>query len=171
MYNKERKKNITYLAIVLVLIIFSSPIVKAEDIIETTNPDATVLYTSLSLVENDNIIVDLKINPNNIAINAVGIFLDYSTSTLLLSSIDMENSFCQFVIYKTIDSQQGNANILCGLPSPGIIEESLVAKLIFKKTNSGLIDISIKEESMVLANDGLGTSLPKEIINTAVLIE
>lgn len=170
MFIVARKKYTYLFGIFLILATLSSP-VSAEIIIESLESKTAVLYTEISLIEEDNIVIDLMVNPNNQSINIVGTYIKYSTTTLSLIDVDMSNSLCKFTIEKSIDAKIGGILIICGLPSPGISEKSQVAKLIFKKINNGILKIAPQVESMVLANDGLGTNILKETISTSIFIE
>lgn len=169
MSNRVSKKNITCLVAVLVLMVFSNS-ANAQKPQNLENDKNAVLYTNLSLVKDNDITIDLMVNPKSQAINAVGVYLNYSTSTLQIKEIDMSDSFCELVIEKSFDIKKGSITIMCGLPTPGIDKDSEIAKLIFEKNKNGWIDISILNNSMVLANDGKGTNLLKKINNTVTLI-
>ncbi|MBU4216319.1 hypothetical protein L6270_02010 [Candidatus Parcubacteria bacterium] len=109
--------------------------------------------------------IRVSTNPNGQAVNAVGALINFSTSTVKATDIDLKNSFCALLIANTIDNQIGQINIMCGKPYPGVNTEATIAEITFEKLNTATSSISFASSSMVLANDGFGTDVLKTLNN------
>jgi len=109
--------------------------------------------------------VRVSTNPNGQAINAVGALINFSTSSIKALNINFENSFCELFIFDTIDNENGQVNIMCGKPYPGVNTESTIAEITFQRLNTATSSIAFDSSLMVLANDGFGTDVLKTMNN------
>lgn len=143
-------------------------VIKAETIQNTQSASLT-----METIENNNnqIIIEVIVDPNENNINTISLNLKYSTSTLELINTNLENSFCSLLIENTNNNITGVINISCGKPDPGTSIESIVSELYFKKINQGWASITIDQNSLVLANDGFGTNILNEISSKNFLIK
>lgn len=166
-YHKNKlDKHFVTILITLVLFFLGSNMLPAF----ATETEKASLYTNLT-EKNTTIELEIWTNPEKTAINASGIYLKFSTSTISVKEIKLNNNFCKMVIKKSIDPQNGLVSILCGLPSPGKKSKTKIAQINFNKINYGWANIEFDEQSMILANDGLGTNLLKYIENKNILIK
>jgi len=164
MKKETLKKLLIFLIIFTITLSFALPVFA-----ESTQNQGAILF--LEKINNENgIAINVMVNPNNKSINAVGVYIDFPANMVNVSEINLDNSFCSLIIDDSIDNINGTANILCGLPSPGINQEALVGQIIFKKIETGWADINIKKESMVLANDGFGTNILNNIESKKIFV-
>jgi len=132
-----------------------------EDRIAQPATEKTAKITFQTIDENDRLVYDVVVDTGGQAINLVGAYIDFATSSATLEKIDLENSFCELVIENSIDNEFGQARIFCGKPFPGANGILNVGQLTFKKITNDTPVISFGKETMVLANDGLGTDVLK----------
>ncbi len=164
-----RVVKIILLIIIALFLIFSSPtLVKSENTVRTpvkaTSSTAILNMDLGDSTSSDEILLDISVDPGGQSINAVGVFIFFSTSTLEATSINIENSFCDLFIEHTIDNKEGKISIQCGKPYPGINVESPIAQISFKTQKSPDATwngFKFDDNSMVLANDGFGTDVLK----------
>jgi hypothetical protein len=106
--------------------------------------------------------VAVKINTGGESINAVQLKLKFDPAVAKIKDIAMDNSICNknFIFNKSIDNSAGEADITCGLPSPGFQgTNGIVAELLISPQKEGALPINFMAGTDVLANDGLGTSV------------
>lgn len=116
--------------------------------------------------------VDLEINTNDIAINAVQTDLGFDTQKLELKKLSLENSFAQIFIQEEISNEGGYLRLTGGLPNPGYNgEKGHFATAYFMAKSAGLVDISYLPSSLVLANNGSGTNILKNYPTITYLIK
>ena len=156
------------ISIIIVFVLFISPIISNAEISETRiASEENTLHNasiSLNLADYDATsslgIVDILINPETQSINAAGVKLKFSTTTLEIKGILTGNSFCDFFLENSFDNSAGELSLSGMKPYPGVATSSLLGQIIFEKINSGTSTISIiKNNSMVLANNGFATNI------------
>lgn len=132
----------------------------------TTEKNASLdMVITESATTTNSFILKISANPHSQAINAVGSYINFSTSTLEATEIDFENSFCDLFIENSIDNEIGRINIICGKPYPGVSEEATIAEISFKRLSTASSSVEFDTSSMVLANDGFGTNVLGKINN------
>lgn len=105
------------------------------------------------------------------SINAVQI--DFAFDPLLVEIIDIttNDSFATVFIQKQIDNDIGYGRLSGGLPNPGFSDqEGLFGTVWFRAKSPGLAKIDFLSSSLVLANDGQGNNLLKDIASISYLI-
>jgi hypothetical protein len=116
--------------------------------------------------------VDLEIDTNDVAINAVQTDLSFDTEKLELKKLSLEKSFAQIFIQKEINNESGYLRLTGGLPNPGFNgEKGHFATAYFMAKSAGLVDISYLPSSLVLANNGSGTNILKNYPTITYLIK
>lgn len=163
-------KPLKYFLILCLITISTYQPVKAEIIVkDTANKNAT-LYTHITEITENKLSIDLRVDPGNQSINLIGTYIKYSSSTLSLIDINLDESFCKFTAENTHYADKGGQLLICGAPSPGTSTDAIIASLNFDiiKTDTPL-KIKPLEESMVLANDGLGSNILAETIGTQII--
>lgn len=105
-------------------------------------------------------IINIIADPGSQAMNAVGIYATFPTSTIEIKGIMKEGSFLEFLIENEIDNEEGYIKISGGRPHPGEENKSIIAQVIYEKRSEekGNFEISL-ENSMILANNGYGTNV------------
>jgi len=119
---------------------------------------ATNLYLmpqSQTVYQGDSFIVELRINTEDEEINAVEIGLTFPVDLLEVVDFSKGNSILTLWLAEP-KIQKGEIIFLGGIPG-GFNGEGLLAKITFLGKEIGKSEISFKEISQVLLNDGLGT--------------
>lgn len=95
------------------------------------------------------------------AINAVEIKLIFDPKTIEVQALETASSTCSYVIENTIDASRGEAKLACVLFKSGGERGSLkIADVVAIPRRTGTFTLSFdKENTMVLASDGLGTNV------------
>lgn len=137
--------------------------------VSVKEPQTVIYNSSLSLFPESDVFslissgrVTVKINTGGEAINVVQLNLKFNPSVAKIKEIEMENSICNgnLIIEKKINNDSGEANISCGLPTPGFQgNNGTVAELIFAPQTEGEFALEFSSGTKVLANDGLGTDV------------
>lgn len=116
--------------------------------------------------------VDLEVNTNDIAVNAVQTDLSFDTDKVEIVKLSLENSFAQIFIQKEINNEDGYLRLTGGLPNPGFTgEKGHFATAYFLAKEAGLVNFSFLPSSLVLANNGNGTNILKSYPTITYLIK
>ncbi len=107
--------------------------------------------------------VDLVVDPAGEQINTVSTEISFPADKLSLASLSKDNSFCSFFVEEKIDNVLGKIKISCVAPFPGTDKMSNVVSLTFKQISAGRADLGLSPDSLVLANDGYGTNVLKNL--------
>jgi hypothetical protein len=107
--------------------------------------------------------LDLVVDPAGEEINTVSTEISFPTDKLSLTNLSKTNSFCSFFVEEKIDNALGKIKISCVTPYPGTEKMSNVISLTFTNLVQGSADINLSDDSMVLANDGYGTNVLKNL--------
>lgn len=114
-----------------------------------------LLPQSQTVYQGDSFIVELRINTEDEEINAVEIGLTFPVDLLEVVDFSKGNSILTLWLAKP-KIQKGEIIFLGGIPG-GFNGEGLLAKITFLGKEIDKSEISFKEISQVLLNDGLGT--------------
>lgn len=90
------------------------------------------------------------------AVNLAEIRLKYDPENLLFDSAAYADDFCALIVFENIDQQKGEINFSCG--SANAASAFAIAKIKFKKINSGWNNISLSDSRYFL-DTGLGESI------------
>ncbi|MDD4902015.1 MAG: cohesin domain-containing protein [Patescibacteria group bacterium] len=107
--------------------------------------------------------LDLVVDPADEEINTVSTEISFPTDKLSLENLSKGNSFCSFFVEEKIDNALGKIKISCLAPYPGTDRMSNVISLTFKQINTGTANLNLSSDSLVLANDGYGTNVLKDL--------
>ena len=113
--------------------------------------------------------IAIKVNTGGEPINMAEISVDYDPSLIMVSDILTDNSFCDQKLFfkKEIDSQKGEVRIICGLPTPGFSGvNGIVAELVIQPLRTGNLLLSFGADTHILADDGLGTDVLRQVNNS-----
>ena len=103
--------------------------------------------------------------------NAIQADLSFDPDKLEVVEISTEDSFANIFIQKEINNAVGYARLTGGLPNPGYFSDhGLFGTVFFKGTNPGIVKIEFLPSSMVLANDGRGTNVLRDLGSVSYLI-
>jgi hypothetical protein len=106
-----------------------------------------------------------------VPVNAMQADLSFDPSKLEVVEISTQDSFANIFIQKEINNAVGYARLTGGLPNPGYFSDhGLFGTVFFKGTNPGIVKIEFLPSSMVLANDGRGTNVLRELAAVSYLI-
>ncbi len=117
--------------------------------------------------------VSIKLKSGGEPINAVKTVVTFDREQLRIEDILVGQSFCpqELFIEKSIDNEKGVVTIACGVANPGFSDDDgIVAQLIVQPLQEGDAALRFGEETQVLANDGLGTSVLRSATNASYQI-
>ena len=104
--------------------------------------------------------MEIKLTGIKTAINVVQTDFTYDPELLEIVSISTQNSLATVFLQKDFNNTLGYSRITAGIPAPGYSKsEGSFAKVYFKAKQAGFAQVSFLPTSMVLANDGKGTSV------------
>ncbi len=106
-----------------------------------------------------------------VPINAVQADLGFEPQKLEVVDISTEDSFANIFVQKEISNEVGYARLTGGLPNPGFFaDHGVFGTLFFRGKSPGIVKIEFLPSSMVLANDGRGTNILKDLASVSYLI-
>ena len=131
---------------------------EGDIVYENTSKQVSFSFEKLD-VDNKNKVVSIFVDPKDNSINAISVKIKYSKEELKPVIIDNTNSDFSLFFVEDINELEGIITITYIEPFPGINKKAKVADILFKKINDNQSEISIENDSEVLANDGFGTQL------------
>lgn len=97
-------------------------------------------------------------------VNAVQADIGFDPAYLEVVEISTKDSFATIFVQKEINNSQGYARINGGLPNPGYSgARGLFATVYLRAKSAGAADVSYLPTSMILANDGRGSNILKDL--------
>ena len=114
--------------------------------------------------------VTVSMDTDKLAVNAIGLNINYENENLRVVSIDTTQSFCQFYPEKKYNDNVGRINLSCGSPEPGFTGQNDVLIIEFKPIKIGDTPIIIDPQSKILLSDGKGTNVLREFPQAQVKI-
>ncbi|MBI2047706.1 MAG: hypothetical protein HYT27_01065 [Parcubacteria group bacterium] len=141
-----------------------------RDVIPIVPPPQTIYNSTLALEPEQAVLspfyeypVAIKVFSGGEPINTADVLLRYDPARVRVLEILTTNSFCRggFFIERSIDNENGEVRVICGIPTPGFSEaEGIVAELLVQPKTDGPFSLRFdSEETKILANDGLGTNV------------
>jgi hypothetical protein len=112
-----------------------------------------------SFLDPDYLIMDIIVTPGSVPINAFDLTLQYDQDALKGVDLMFPTEPTMLLIGQTIDNQNGQIRISGGTPAFGIATATPIARIRFSKLADGWTTLDLPQ-TMVLAADGHGTSLP-----------
>lgn len=113
----------------------------------------------------------IEINGIKTAINTVQADLSFDPSRLEVIDINTEGSFASIFLQKEFSNELGYARLTGGLPNPGFNSPAGVfGTVYFRGKSPGLTEIKFLDSSLVLANDGRGSNVLKDLASASYLI-
>lgn len=104
-------------------------------------------------------------------INAVQADLGFETSKLEVENVSTDGSFANIFVQKEVNNTGGYVRLTGGLPNPGFFSDhGVFGTVFFKGKEPGVVKIEYLSSSMVLANDGRGTNVLKDLASVSYLI-
>jgi len=104
-------------------------------------------------------------------INAVQADLSFEPQKLEVVDISTQDSFANIFVQKEINNEVGYSRLTGGLPNPGFFaDRGVLGTVFFKGKSPGVVKIEFAPSSMVLANDGRGTNVLKDLAAVSYLI-
>lgn len=113
--------------------------------------------------------VVIKLISGGEAINAAQANIEYDPSAVKVADVITTKSFCDpsFFLEKTIDNEKGLVTIACGRPGGFAEDTGILAELLVQPLKSGGFSLRFGSGTQVLAHDGLGTNILRQIINAS----
>ena len=118
-------------------------------------------------------IIPLKIEISGIKtpVNSVQADIGFDPTAVSVVDISTEGSFANIFIQKEINNDGGWARLTGGLPNPGYFSDhGFFGTVYFQAKKSGLTTVKFLGSSMVLANDGRGSSVLKDFPSASYFI-
>ncbi len=113
----------------------------------------------------------IEVTGIKVPINAVQADLGFNPERLEIVNISTTDSFANIFIQKEINNEVGYARLTGGLPNPGFFSDrGLFGTVYFKGKSPGVTKIEFLPSSLVLANDGRGTNVLRELTSVSYLI-
>jgi hypothetical protein len=115
----------------------------------------------------------MKIEISNLknAINAVQADIGFDPQKIEVVDVSTKDSFANIFLQKEINNEAGWARLTGGLPNPGFFaDHGTFGTVYFKGKSPGLVRVEFLGSSLVLANDGRGTNVLKELPSASYLI-
>lgn len=113
----------------------------------------------------------IEITGVKVPVNAVQADLSFDPSKLEVMEVSTQDSFANIFIQKEINNVVGYIRLTGGLPNPGYFSDhGIFGDIFFKGISSGIAKVEFLPSSMVLANDGRGTNVLKELASVFYLI-
>lgn len=104
-------------------------------------------------------------------INAVQADIGFDPERLEAVEVSTSESFAKIFVQKEINNEVGYARLTGGLPNPGFTAEGGVFGIVFfRGKGPGITEISFLPSSLVLANDGRGSNVLKELASVSYLV-
>jgi hypothetical protein len=104
-------------------------------------------------------------------INAVQADLSFNPQKLEVVDISTKDSFATIFVQKEINNEVGYSRLTGGLPNPGFFaDHGILGTVFFKGKSPGVVKIEFAPSSMVLANDGRGTNVLRDLTAVSYLI-
>lgn len=104
-------------------------------------------------------------------INAVQADFGFEPQKLEVVDISTQDSFANIFIQKEINNEVGYARLTGALPNPGFFaDRGVFGTVLLQGKTPGLAQVEFLPSSMVLANDGRGTNVLKELASASYLI-
>lgn len=170
-FKEKLKSNIVLLsqflsALVFALVLIPRFIIAIEPKIEKSyvtfdHPvTLSILPAKGTYSKGDIISVQATVHVGDKPINAVGVELLFPEDNVEVVNIDTEGSFCTLFPEKSVDNDAGVIKYSCGLPSPGYSDPyGFVGTFYLKFIQEGYVNLTLGENSQVLADDGFGTNI------------
>lgn len=108
--------------------------------------------------QNQILVVELKINTEDVPINTIEGYLNFSQDIFALESLSDGNSIINFWLKKP-SYEKGLVSFSGIIPGGYNGRDGTIIKIILKPLKIGRGEIKIEEKSQVLANDGQGTKV------------
>ncbi len=104
-------------------------------------------------------------------VNAVQADLGFEPAKLEVSDVSTDGSFANIFVQKEVNNTGGYVRLTGGLPNPGFFSDhGVFGTVFFKGKEPGVVKIEYLPSSMVLANDGRGTNVLKDLASVSYLI-
>lgn len=104
-------------------------------------------------------------------INAIQADVSFDPRILEVAEISTKDSFANIFIQKEINNEAGYARLTGGLPNPGFFaDHGIFGTVFFKGKRPGVVKVEFLPSSMVLANDGKGTNVLRDLASATYLV-
>jgi hypothetical protein len=167
-----RTKALFWVIIGMCIILLIPPTLKQRRISQLSPARLYFAANSTTIIPGQMFPVEVRVQTSGTPVNAVGAHILFNPAFLEIVNMTTEKSFCTFYLENTFDNMKGEVNVSCGLPSPGFQGDSIVVRVNMRAKASGTTTLKLNEKrSQVLANDGLGTDLAKELPILPLLVQ
>lgn len=142
-------------------------------LIFTQSAEAAILYAlpeKTAVMPGESFNVDIKINTEDVSVNAIQATVQFPSSVLELVEADNAVSAFNFWVEEPLISNEEGTLKFIGGTTQGVSGQALqVLKITFKAVGSGQAPISFSD-AVVTANDGRGTNVLSKIEGTNITV-
>ncbi|PIS21552.1 hypothetical protein COY33_00750 [candidate division WWE3 bacterium CG_4_10_14_0_2_um_filter_42_7] len=104
-------------------------------------------------------------------INAVQADIGFDPGRVEVVDISEKESFAEVFIQKEINNKDGYARLTGGLPNPGFFSDhGIFGTIYLRGKEAGFVKVEFLPSSLVLANDGKGSNVLKDLASASYLI-
>lgn len=108
--------------------------------------------------------LEVRMSSRTRSVNAAQFQLVFNPAILEVLTMTTTESFCSFYAANSFDTIKGEVEVACGTPNPGFTGDSVLAKITMRANTAGETSLTLNpDKTMVLANDGKGTNLVKDL--------
>ncbi len=111
------------------------------------------------------------VDTHNYYINAAQSYIEFDPRVLQVIKNDTTESFCKFYPENSYSNEKGLIKLACGTPYPGFKGKNTMQTIEFLTKAIKTTDLKVSKQSMVLANDGKGTNLLKDLDTVSIKIK
>ncbi len=104
-------------------------------------------------------------------VNAIQTDVSFDPRILEVVEVSTKDSFADIFIQKDINNEAGYARLTGGLPNPGFFaDRGIFGTVFFKGKRPGVVKVEFLPSSLVLANDGKGTNVLRDLASATYLV-
>jgi hypothetical protein len=104
-------------------------------------------------------------------VNVVQADLGFDPTKLEVVDVTTDGSFASIFLQKEHDNHLGYVRLTGGIPNPGFSDKvGVFGTVYFRGISAGLAEVKFLDSSLVLANDGKGTNVLKDLATASYVI-
>jgi hypothetical protein len=183
---RKHKSNLRRLALMLAILIITvsgTLVVFAwiinQKLYDLSSTAETIYNSTIAFAPGSDVLqltspqlISIKIMSGGEAINTARAVVQFDPQAMRVEDIVLTNSFCDqgLIIEKNIDNNNGSATIACSKANGLVAGQVILADLVIQPLKVGITDLRFGANTLVLANDGLGTDVLRTATNGSYLI-
>lgn len=166
---------ILLVAFVIYILFFKpSPVVRVDwNKVQANKGSSVLAFDGPSEVDGvgKNFVIKVNVDTEGSLINAVQAHVEFDPRVLEIIKTNTEESFCKFYPENNYNNEKGLVKLSCGSPYPGFKGKNTVISIEFMAKAIKTTELKLTKDSMVLANDGKGTNLLKDLASMEIHVK